>query len=107
MQGMATKIPQMPPRVSSKDLALASEQRTNKNMELLQAKGGMFGGEPTTLQPTGNPESDKNALAAATLMKKMDQVLAAQTTGGRTRRRRKRRNRTRKYIKVNYVRRRR
>ena len=107
-----TPIPQPPPGVSPKQMVAENQAKTDRNMALLNGnnqKGGtrrrpprFRGGEQ--LSRTGNPQSDANALASANLIKKMDQILVAQQSGGR---RRKRRNKTRKNLSVNYVLRRR
>lgn len=106
----ATELPAQPPPVSASQLMQENEARMAHAGNV--AKGGSRrrrrrrGGATAVLHETGNKQSDANALASASLISKMDQVNAAQTKGG-MRRRKKRRFKTRKYIKVDYVRKRR
>ena len=112
----ATELPSMPAPVSAKELVQENEARLNHASNMAQAKGGgnrrrslrrrRRGGANTVIHDTGNPQSDANALASANMIKQMDQINAAQTKGG-MRRRKKRHFKTRKYIKVGYVRKRR
>lgn len=105
----ATELPEQPAPMSATQLAQENEARVNHAMKV--AKGGSRRrrrrrGGGTVLHETGNPQSDANALASAKMINRMDQIHAAQTKGG-MRRRKKRRFKTRKYIKVDYVRKRR
>ena len=105
----ATELPAQPPPVSATQLVQENEARVAHAGNI--AKGGSRRrrrrrGGAVVLHETGNKQSDANALASASLISKMDQVNAAQTKGG-MRRRKKRRFKTRKYIKVDYVRKRR
>ena len=101
----AIEFPEPLPPVSAAQLMQENEARVNH-----VSKGGSRrrrrGGGTMVLHETGNPQSDANALASAKMIKQMDQINAAQTKGG-MRRRKKRRFKTRKYIKVGYVRKRR
>ena len=107
-----TELPSPHPPVSATQLVQENEARLAHAANV--TKGGSRrrrrqrhrGGTTTILHKTGNPQSDANALASAKMIKQMDQVTIAQTKGG-MRRRKKRRFKTRKYIKVDYVRKRR
>ena len=105
----ATELPTQPPPVSATQLVQENEARTAHAGKI--AQGGSRRrrrrrGGAVVLHETGNKQSDANALASASLISKMDQINAAQTKGGMWRRK-KRRFKTRKYIKVDYVKKRR
>ena len=105
---MPTEIPEFIPPPSFQQI---NEQRQAELERVTAISGGsrrrkkrrMYGGISEVAR-TGNAESDMNAAKAAALINHMDVITAKQKIGGG---RKKRRLRTRKYIKVNYVRKRR
>jgi hypothetical protein len=116
---MPTEIPNIQPAPSFQHI----QQQRQENLERVMAINGtnttttggrrrlsrrkkrkrMYGGVITEMQPTGDLNSNATAAAALGAINQMDLVTAKQKIGGRSRKK-KRRFRTRKYIKVNYVR---
>ena len=102
---MPTEIPDF---VAAPSFQQINEQRQAELERVTAISGGgkrrkrrMYGGISEVAR-TGNAESDVNASKAAELINQMDVITAKQKIGG-GKSRKKRRLRTRKYIKVNYV----